>query len=90
MSDKKLIGRLTRERYMHNGTLVEKTTFKVLKRRSKLALGDFIFDPELDIAAIDFSKYETGIYELTATNISHDCESGIIDDWDLTLLEVEG
>ena len=88
MNNKKaLIGRLTRERYLHNEQLVEKTVFRVLKRRSQLRLDDVITDPCADIADIDFSKYEPGIYQIEMIDVSTDMDTGLVDDWSLTLIQ---
>lgn len=81
----KLVVRLTRERYLHNDEVVEKTKLRLLKRKSKGSLGDLIFDPDYDISQIDLGKYDEGVYELLPINISKDIESGIVDDWELTL-----
>jgi len=85
----KLIGRLTHENYMHNDELVSKSKFKILKRKSTGSLQDLIQDPDYDISQIDFSKCEPGVYELKATNLSFDIESGYADDWDLMLAKVD-
>lgn len=86
-SDKrvKIIGRLSTERYMHGDELVCRHKFKVLKRKSQGSLRDLICDPYYDIAQIDFGKYEDGIYELDMVVQSIDVESGVLDDWELTL-----
>lgn len=85
----KIIGRLITNRYMHNNRLVEQRSFTVLKRKSVGDISDLVTDPEYDIPQINFSKYKDGIYELTVINISRDCETGIIDDWELTLESAE-
>jgi hypothetical protein len=82
----KLIGRLKKNRYIHGNRLVEEVSFTILKRQSVGSLHDLIQDAEIDIASIDFSKYETGIYQLTAVNGSYDIESGYFDDYDLVLI----
>lgn len=85
----KLVGRLTHEHYMHNNELVTKSKFKLLKRHSVGALQDLIQDPEYDIKRIDFSKHESGVYELEVTNISIDIETGYADDWELKLTKID-
>ena len=83
----KLIGRLTKENYMHNNEIVSKCKFKLLKRKSNGHLQDLICDELCDIPKLDMHKMDEGIYELTATNISTDYETGIVDDWDIKLIE---
>jgi hypothetical protein len=83
----KLIGRLTKENYMHNNEIVSKCKFKLLKRKSKGQLQDLICDEFYDIPKLDMHRMDEGIYELTATNISTDYETGIVDDWGIKLIE---
>jgi hypothetical protein len=89
MSELKVIGRLSRERYLHKNKLVERTVFTLLKRKSSHDLSAMIDDAYFDIKQIDFSKYKNGIYQLKRINESRDIESGMIDDWELTLVEAE-
>lgn len=84
----KIVVRLTRERYLHNNEIVEKTKLRLLKRKSKGSLDDLIFDPDYNINKLDLCKYDEGIYELLPINISKDIESGIVDDWELTLKKI--
>lgn len=86
----KLIGRLTKENYMHNNELVSKCKFKLLKRMSNGSLQDLICDPDYEIPQLNMEKMAEGIYELTATNISTDYETGIVDDWDIKLIDFHG
>ena len=84
-----LIGRLSKSCYLHNNILTEKFEFRLLKRKSKGALSDLIDEASYDIPAIDFSKYEEGIYQLVTCNESYDIESGYVDDYDFKLVPYE-
>lgn len=84
-----LIGRLTKESYIHNNELVSKCKFKLLKRRSNGSLEDLICDADYDIPKLNMHSMNEGLYELTATNISKDYETGIIDDWDIQLIKAD-
>jgi len=89
MAELTIIGRLTTQRFMHNGRLVESREFRLLKRRSNGELRDIIMDPCVDIYQINFSAFEDGLYEIITTNHGYCLESGLVDDYELTLQEVE-
>ena len=82
-----LIGRLTKENYMHNNELVSKCKFKLLKKRSNGSLQDLICDADYEVPNLNMHSMDEGLYELTATNISKDYETGIIDDWNIKLIK---
>jgi len=67
-----------------------KKSMMVLKRKS---FGYNILLEECGMAGaksikriLNFSDIEDGIYELIVCNISYDCESGQVDNWDLKLI----
>lgn len=80
------------------GEIVFKTVLKQLKKKScpgceqcgwlESDIREFIsFDtPFLGIENIEPNKF----YTFQVTNISKDWESGIVDDWDLEIVEIEG
>lgn len=85
MSRLVLVGRLSRSQYMSNGRIVERTEFRLLKRKSIGVLIDLIIDEEYDISSINLSSYEPGLYELRTCNETYDIESGYCDGYDLKL-----
>lgn len=84
-----LVGRLTKENYMHNNDLVSKCKFSLLKRKSNGRLQDIIDDEGYDISHLEMHSMEEGMYELRTTNTSKDYETGVIDNWDIRLVEVD-
>lgn len=82
----RLVGRVTVNRYMAGNYLKEETTFRVLKRKSQFSLSDFVCDPEYDIADLDLSNTEEGLYELKSRATSYDIETGCPDDYELYLV----
>lgn len=72
---------------MSKGTLVSKTTFTLLKRKSDLTLGDMVCDHDNgDIELLELGSYGEGIYEIITTNPHYDWETGSLDDWELKLI----
>lgn len=80
------VGRLTHQRYMHNGKLVSKSVFSLLKRKSGLNLSDLVGDADIDIDNLELGNHAEGLYEIVLCNPSRDWETGIIDDWELKLV----
>jgi len=83
----KLIGRVTTTTYKTAKGFAQTKRFDILKRQSTLALSDVIDDIEFGIP-LNLLDVPDGVYELTACNFSRDWETGIIDDWDVTLLPI--
>lgn len=84
-----LIGRLTKQNYMYNNELVSRCKFSLLKRLSRGSLQDLICDDQYDIPHLNMHNMKEGVYELKTVNMSKDYETGVIDDWDIRLVEYE-
>lgn len=82
------IGRVATYMYETKHGFAFSKTFRVLKRKSELGVRDIIDDISEELP-INFLEVPDGVYELTATNISRDYESGMVDDWDVVLTKVK-
>jgi hypothetical protein len=82
----KLVVRLSKSSYMSGNSVIQTNKITVLKRKSDLSLLDVFGDPIEDIYDLDLNLLDEGIYEVIVINPSYDCESGMLDDWDLKLI----
>ena len=82
------IGRVRTSQYEIKGGFAYTKTFKVLKRRSQLNIDDFCSDI-IEYLPLNFLEVEDGVYKLGVINESRDWETGMVDDWDVTLIKVE-
>jgi hypothetical protein len=82
----KLIVRLSKNSYMSGNSVIQTNKITVLKRKSDLSLLDMFDDPIEDIYGLDLNLLDEGLYEVIVINPSYDCESGMLDDWDLKLI----
>jgi hypothetical protein len=82
-----LFVRVKHNNYLHNNKIVSEVSATLLKRKSNGSLMDLITDDVYDIPTLNLHSYEDGVYMLSTTNHSYDIESGIIDDFDLILIE---
>lgn len=73
---------ITNTFFTNTGIKYEKVV-RVLKRKSKGSLYDFIQEPNEITNLLDV---EDGLYHVTAQNISYDYETGYPDDWDVVLV----
>lgn len=90
MNNKTVVKITTSYWYDKDGAYLKKS-LKVLKRKSSgynVLLEDCSMmgaEPVLT-RMLNIDKVKDGIYEVTVTNISRDCETGYVDDWDLELV----
>ena len=83
------IGRIAASQYETQRGFAYTKRFDVLKSKSTLRVDDFIGDIS-EILPINFFDVDDGLYELTVVNESRDWETGIVDDWDVQLIPIEG
>lgn len=82
----KCVVRITTSTYTTNRGVVSQRTMNCLKRKSDLSIDDFC-GYIVESLPLNFYEVSDGLYELSAINISKDWETGIIDDWDVILVE---
>ncbi len=83
----KLIVRLTTSVFKQGERYVFQKSIHPLKSKSSLSFHDVVGDETFDLPhLLDGNVFKDGLYELTATNISRDYETGMIDGWDLKLM----
>jgi hypothetical protein len=81
-----LIVKLTTSIFKQGERYVYQKTITPLKRKSTLSFEDVVCDIDYDLnELLNANEQPDGLYELTATNISHNYESGMVDGWDLIL-----
>ena len=88
----RLIVRVVTSGYSTGSGLAYKRELRFLKRKSSLCMdgmdedisgfGEKSFIEQID----NFWEVNDGIYQLVRCNFSRDWESGIVDDWDFTLI----
>lgn len=82
------VGRVSTSKYPTKDGFAFTKTFRVLKRKSELSVGDFCDDISEELP-INFLEVPDGVYSLEIGNFSRDYESGMVDDWDVVLKKVE-
>lgn len=84
---KGLLFRCRKNLHFTDGRFVDSTEFRLLKRRSCPGCSQCISTlddlHEIDLETVIHDGQHGRVYELCVTNISHDWETGIVDDWDL-------
>lgn len=83
--------RVKTERYATNNGVAFKKTVNTLKRKSYgyNLITESVKDSDAELTVdsiINLLDVPDGIYEVVMTNLSHDWETGYLDDWDLKLV----
>lgn len=93
MSDWNCIVRIGTEAFKRGDTYLYGRTLRVLKSKTDF---DAIHEESQNIGVqealeniVNLQSVEDGLYSLVMCNLSHDWESGYIDDWNLKLIKYE-
>ena len=83
----RLVVRLSTGVFKQGNKYVYQKTITPQKRKSTLSWADLVSDEQYDLPLLlSGNTQPDGLYELEATNFSHDWETGWVDGWDLQLI----
>jgi hypothetical protein len=81
-----VIVRLTTSVFKRGERHVYEKSISQLKSKSTMSVDEIMCDYQIDLPELlNSNQQPDGLYELTIINESRDWETGVVDDWELTL-----